>query len=200
MRSRAAASVLTTAGFTTVHSMEGGMHAWQGLTAAGAPEAGMAFFTAAGLPAELIALAWVLEEGSRRFYASIASMVADSEAARLFTDLTAAEEHHKSTLLGLYRDIAHMEPDHDFPRSVIAADEDRMEGGVKMSEALEWATGKDSRELLELSMALEADSYDLYIKMGRRVSGEKEKQVFGRLVEEERGHLNRMAALLDRTL
>ncbi len=200
MRSRAAASVLRTAGFTTAQSMEGGIHAWQGLTAAGVPEAGMAFFTESAGPGELIALAWVLEDGSRRFYASIAGTLADSEAAKLFTDLTTAEEHHKATLLGLYRDIANAEPGPDFPRGVIAADEDRMEGGVKLSEALEWTKGKDSRELLELSMAMETDSYDLYIKMGRRVEGEKAKQVFGRLVEEEKGHLARMAALLDRNL
>lgn len=200
MRSRAAASVLRTAGFTTVHSMEGGIHAWQGLTAAGAPEAGMAFFTASAGPGELIALAWLLEDGSRRFYASVAGMVADSEAAKLFTDLTTAEERHASTLLGLYRDMANAEPGQDFPRGIIAADEDRMEGGVKLSEALEWAKGKDSRELLEISMAMETDSYDLYIKMGRRVEGEKAKQVFGRLVDEEKGHLACMAALLDKTI
>jgi rubrerythrin len=180
--------------------MEGGMHAWQGLTAAGAPEAGMAFFTVGSLPEELIALAWVLEEGSRRFYASLAVMLADSDAKKLFTDLVAAEEHHKESLLGMYRDAANAETEPDFPRGVIEADDDRMEGGMRVSEGLEWAKGKDSRELLELSMALETDSYDLYIKMGRRVEGAKAKEVFGRLVEEEKGHLGRMAALLDRKL
>ena len=38
--------MLASAGFGTVHSMEGGIHAWQGLTAAGPPEAGMSFFPA----------------------------------------------------------------------------------------------------------------------------------------------------------
>jgi len=192
--------VLRTEGFSDVYSMEGGMHAWQGLTAAGAPGAGMSFFTVGSLPEELIALAWTLEEGSRRFYASLAGTLADNEAAKLFKDLVTAEEHHKASLLGLYRGIASAEPAPDFPRGVIAADEDRMEGGVKVSEALEWAKGRDSRPLLELSMALETDSYDLYIKMGRRVEGEKAKAVFARLVEEEKGHLGRMAALLDRDL
>lgn len=183
-----------------MHSMEGGMHAWQGLTAAGTPEAGMAFFTMGSRSEELIALAWALEEGSRKFYASVAGTLADSEATKLFTDLAAAEEHHKSTLLGLYHDFANAEPGADFPRGIIAADEDRMEGGVKVSEALEWAKGRDSRDLLEMSMALETDSYDLYIRIGRRVEGAKAKKVFDRLVEEEKQHLGRMAALLDRKL
>lgn len=180
--------------------MEGGMHAWQGLTATGAPEAGMSFFTAGSLPEELIALAWVLEDGSRRFYASLADSLAESDAKKLFADLAAAEEHHEASLLGLYRDAAKKEPGPGFPRGIIEADEDRMEGGVKVSEALTWAQGRDVRALLDLSMALETDSYDLYIKMTRAVSEETAGKVFDRLVGEEREHLRRMAALLDGTL
>jgi rubrerythrin len=180
--------------------MEGGMHAWQGLTAAGTPEAGMSFFTAGSVPEELIALAWLLEDGSRRFYASVAATLVEREASRLFAGLASAEDHHKASLLGLYRDVTEKEPGPDFPQGIIAADEDRMEGGVKLSEALAWAQGRDVRSLLELSMALETDSYDLYIKMTRRVEGAKAKQVFDRLIEEEKEHLRRMAALLDRTL
>jgi len=64
---------------------------------------------------------------------------------------------------------------------------------------LAWAKGRDSRELLELSMALETDSYDLYIRWaaGGRSGGEEGLR---RLVEEEKEHLARMAALLDRKL
>src|SRR5512143_1107321 len=60
MRSRAAAAVLTTAGFNNVSSMTGGIKAWQGWTAAGMTEAGMSFFAAAASTEELIALAWIL--------------------------------------------------------------------------------------------------------------------------------------------
>jgi len=192
--------MLASAGFGTARSMEGGIHAWQGLTAAGPPEAGMSFFPAKAGPGELIALAWMLEDGSRTFYATCARTAADGEAAKLFADLTGAEERHKAALLGLYQGATNSPPGPDFPRSVVQADEDRMEGGMKVSEALAWAKGRDSRELLELSMALETDSYDLYIKMGRRVEGAEAKKVFGRLVEEEKEHLARMAALLDRKL
>ena len=180
--------------------MEGGMHAWQGLTAAGAPEAGMSFFTVGSLPEELIALAWALEDGSRRFYASLADTLAESDAKKLFADLAAAEDHHKTSLLELYRGVVKREPGPRFPQDAIEVDGDRMEGGVKVSEALTWAQGKDVRALLELSMALETDSYDLYIKMTRTVSGENAGQVFDHLVGEEKEHLRRMAALLDRTL
>ena len=69
MRSRAAASILSDAGFGNVINMSGGINAWEGLKAEGVPESGMAYFSDSDRLEELAALAWMLEEGSRRFYA-----------------------------------------------------------------------------------------------------------------------------------
>lgn len=199
MRSRAAASVLTTAGFKIVSSMAGGIKAWQDRTAAGPPEAGMSFFTPAAGAEELIALAWILEEGSRKFYAAVAQMKSAPEATGLFGSLANAEDRHKGSLQALYREITGSEPEIDFPKRLPVAQgaEDRMEGNVSVSEALAWADGKETRDLLDISMSLETDSYDLYIKMGRVVPEENAKKVFARLVAEEKEHLARMAELLD---
>jgi rhodanese-related sulfurtransferase/rubrerythrin len=202
MRSRAAASALATAGFQNVSSMAGGIKAWQSRTAAGPPEAGMSFFSAAAGADEMIALAWLLEEGSRKFYSAVAQMQSAPEAAALFSSLVNAEEHHQGTLEALYREITGREPGPDFPEglSVAQGTDDRMEGNVSVSEALAWAGGKEIRDLLELSMALEIDSYDRYIKMSRTAPGENAKKVFARLVAEEKEHLARMADLLDRSV
>ncbi len=182
--------------------MAGGIKAWQGWISAGPPEAGMAFFTPAADAGELIALAWLLEEGSRKFYSAIADMQKSPEIARLFITLVKAEEHHKETLRALHREIAGTEPAPDFPRNLALAREadDRMEGNVGVSEALAWVKGKEAQDLLELSMALETDSYDLYIKMARSVLGETAQKVFAQLVAEEKEHLSRMAELFDRSV
>ena len=71
-------------GLKNVFSMEGGIRAWEGGVAEGAPEAGTAYFTAAGRPEEFIALAWMLEEGSRRFYTAVQALVDDVETKKLF--------------------------------------------------------------------------------------------------------------------
>lgn len=200
MRSRAAASVLETAGFKTVASMAGGIKAWQGHVAAGPPEAGMAFFTEAADAGDLIALAWLLEEGSRKFYSAVAEMITQPDAAALFNTLVKAEEKHKGSLEALYRELTGKEPGADFPRGLAATEGagDRMEGNLSVNEALVWAKGKDLTELLELSMALETDSYDLYIKMGRSIPVESSRKVFASLAAEEKEHLGRMAGLFDR--
>ena len=110
--------------------MEGGIRAWEGGVAEGLPDAGIAYFTTAVKPEEFIALAWMLEEGSRRFYAEIQALVADEETKELFRNLTAAEENHKASLVNLYKTFAGEEPERDFPGSIIPGEAtgDIMEG------------------------------------------------------------------------
>ena len=76
-------------------------------------------------------------------------------------------------------------------------EQDVMEGGLRLSETLAWARGKSGRELLELAMSLETDSYDLYIKMGKIITDSGAHKVFGLLIEEERHHLKRMSSMMD---
>lgn len=202
MRSRAAASMLQTAGFTTVHSMLGGIRAWEGLTTPGQPEAGMAFFTMAARAEEFTALAWLLEEGSRRFYAEAQRSLKDSDVQKLLSGLVTAEGHHKTSLENLYQNITGSPPGKGFPSSLLsdATPGDYMEGGVRVSEALAWVKGKNIQAFLELAMSLETASYDLYIKMERRVEGENSKKVFSILSGEEKKHLEGLASLLDRKI
>jgi len=180
--------------------MEGGIRAWEGGVAEGLPDAGIAYFTTAGKPEEFIALAWMLEEGSRRFYAHIPALMADEDTKRLFRDLATAEEHHKVSLINLYKTFAGEEPGEDFPGSIIPAEAtgDIMEGGMRVSEALKWVKGKNSEAIFELAMALETNSYDLYIKMRRQMKDEKSQQVFDQLSKEEKKHLELISELFER--
>ncbi len=68
--------------------MKGGINAWEGRVAEGVPEAGMAYFSSATQPEELLGLAWLLEDGSRKFYAEMASLSKDREAVALFQELS----------------------------------------------------------------------------------------------------------------
>jgi rubrerythrin len=180
--------------------MEGGMRAWEGGVAEGAPEAGTAYFNAASKPEEFLALAWMLEEGSRKFYAAIPSLMADEETKKLFSDLATAEEHHKASLVNLYKTFAGEKPTQDFPGSIVPADAsgDFMEGGMRVSEALRWVKDKNSEAIFELAMALETNSYDLYIKMRRQMKDDKSRQVFDQLSIEEKKHLELLAALFEK--
>jgi sulfur-carrier protein adenylyltransferase/sulfurtransferase len=202
VRSRAAASILGRAGFKEVYSMEGGIHAWNGRVAKGAPEAGMAHFAPASRIEELIALAWLLEEGSRKFYGEIEGTMKDLLTQNLFHTLGTAEERHKETLLATYLETMKLSADPNFPGSVISnlPPEDYLEGGIRLRAAVEWAKGSSPKEILEFSIAQEVNAQDLYLKMERAMGDPQAVKIFRSLAEEEKSHLDRLTVQLDKSL
>jgi rubrerythrin len=203
LRSRAAAATLSGAGFKEVYSMEGGINAWEGLVAEGAPQSGMAYFSPATRPEELMALAWFLEDGSRKFYSELVDMLTDREAKDLYRQLTKAEENHQATLLQLYKEFSGNGSSPGFPESVVPPGReggDVMEGGVRVSEALQWAKGRKMPDILEFSLSLETNSFDLYLKMEREMKDEHSANVFHVLSAEEKQHLERLSALLEKRI
>jgi len=200
VRSRSAAAELTGAGLNDVYSMTGGINAWHGLVAEGAPESGMATFSAATSPEVLIALAWFLEDGSRRFYSELSVLMKDRDAQGLFKELMRAEESHQATLMKQYGEISKKTPDVNALTSLISPEEDTMEGGIPVREAISWVRGKQLSGVLELCLALETNAYDLHLKMADRVKDEGSRQVFRVLAVEEKAHLEQLSSLLEKKL
>jgi rubrerythrin len=200
VRSRAAAAVLSRESFREVYSMEGGIRAWKGLRATGAPDAGMAYFEPAKKPEELIGLAWMLEEGSCKFYKEMSIKEKSPGAVTLFQELWGDEEKHKSSLFKIYQRISGKDSDPGFPRSLVSLEpgDDYLEGGIELKNAMEWSRGKDLKDILEFSISLEINAIDLYIKMERRVEGKETKEIFLALSNQERNHLKRLSAALEK--
>jgi len=179
--------------------MGGGINAWKGLRAEGPPDSGMAYFAPATRPEELMALAWYLEQGSHSFYSELSQTLTDKMAKNLFKELSIAEERHQKTLSGLYRDFTGPVSTTEFPESVIPSPEkgEIMEGGMLVSEALDWTKGRDIEDILDLSISLEANAYDLHLRMKARLEAPRSKEVFTVLSREEKDHLDRLSSLLE---
>jgi len=176
--------------------MAGGIDAWNGLVAEGDYDSGLAYFSRASGAEELISLSWALEEGNRAFYEHIAGETGGGEDGALFRSLVLAEERHKETLRELFVLSSGRDADPAPPEGV--EEGGILEGGISLGEALAWVRGKTLREVLELSIAMEANALDRYIKMGRMVEDERSRKVFLALAGEEQAHLTRMASFLDR--
>jgi rubrerythrin len=176
--------------------MSGGIDAWNGLVAEGAPESGMSYFSRASRAEELISLSWALEEGNRIFYERVSGDARTEEAAAVFRSLSIAEERHKETLRGLFarvtgKDVEPLPPEGMEPGVYL-------EGGSLVGETLHWAAGKTPEKILEFAVAMETNSLDRYIKMSRAVDDTRSSEVFITLSGEEKTHVERMATLLDR--
>lgn len=173
--------------------MEGGINAWNGLKATGAPDAGMAYFSDTDKPEDIIALAWSLEEGARRYYNGVEEMMKDESSKELFRTLGDDEVRHKAILIKLYKEMSGSGGGQEMPVKEL---NEVMEGGMRISEALDWADGKDIKDILDFSIAMETNSYDLYLKMESKIGDQNSKKVFRSLAYEEKEHLIRLTSLL----
>jgi rhodanese-related sulfurtransferase/rubrerythrin len=199
-RSRAAAAVLLTDGFPAVFSLEGGIAAWKGEVATGEYEQGLSLLKGRETAEELISLAWALEEGSRLFYEKAVGLASDSESVDLFRRLAKAEARHKSNILQAYRMVAGEEFREDFfeKESLKGV----MEGGGRVEDAIAFLReqGRTLQDLIEVSMQVEANALDLYVRMRRGIKNGSAEKVFLSLIEEEKGHLARLGGLLGKKL
>ena len=195
-RSRAAAAFLLSEGFSKVYNMDGGITAWKGLVATGSYGEGLLLLKGRETTEEMISLALVLEEGSRVFYASAAELTPDSDAKKIFTKIAEAEEKHKTNIREAYRLATGNNLDEDIlqkePLKGI------MEGGGKIEDVISSLKEKDKTliDILEVSMQVETNALDLYIKIFREIEDASAKNVFEVLIEEEKQHLFRLGRLL----
>jgi rhodanese-related sulfurtransferase/rubrerythrin len=189
-RSRSATSLMLGAGFKNVLNIEGGIAAYEGLVASGGPEAGMFCFPEDLGPQELVAVAWLLEDGTQAFYRGLMAEGMDGAVE----DLAASEDIHKETLEDLYGKLTGEWPGEGFPEGVVPIPGERMmEGCIKVESALEWARGREERDVLELMMALESNALDLYLKLARRAPDENARAAYAALCREEQAHIEQLA-------
>jgi sulfur-carrier protein adenylyltransferase/sulfurtransferase len=183
--------------------MKGGMEAWEGIAAGGFPEVLMALFPSTMTDREVIALAWLMEDGTRRFYDAVSMMLDDRVTAGLFRDLASAEEKHKSLLSSLDAEFAggQARTDDLTGRSLSErTHEPFMEGGIRLQEALSWLPGKPAKAILEISVGLETNAYDRYLNLAHTAGNQHSQRLFGLLSREEKQHLQRLTVAFEQMI
>ncbi len=200
VRSRSAAALLKRKGFGDIFSMTGGIEAWNGNVASGEYDAGLYLIEGRKTVEEFVALAWGLEEGARVFYSRARELVKDADAKDLLSTLVKSEESHKASLAKTLSRIKEKEMTDDMIKD--SSPDNIMEGGISVEKAIEWLRNQENNliRVLELSMHLEANSLDLYMKIYDELENDIAKKVFSGLVEEEKTHLERLGNFLDRKI
>jgi rhodanese-related sulfurtransferase/rubrerythrin len=198
-RSSSGVGILNGAGLENVFNMEGGMLAYNGLVATGPPEAGVFCFSEDMSPEQLVAMAWYIEDGSQKYFEAVKDVSQDHELKANFTSLIKHKIAHKESLAKLFRKISGEAAGADFPTSVLGRPPSNvMAGCVSVPEAINWTTNKNVVDVLDFLMALEANTFDLYLKLGRHVASDRAKAVFKELSEEEARHLEQIATIFEK--
>jgi len=190
MRAARGTALLLQAGFRDVWNMQGGILAWNGLVAVGAPEAGTGWFQGAHGPADTAALAWILERGAQIFYERMARRFAGTDTGDLVRSLASVEEQHKQGLRTLHEAVTGV-PGDPVPEDEVEA-RDTMEGGTSIRRTLAWAEQRKALDVLEFAVAMEVNAYDRYQQAARSFPDAESREVLVRLAREEKEHLDRL--------
>ena len=196
-RSRIAAQMLSSKGFTEVYNLAGGIKAWASKKAIGKEELGMSLFSGKESPEDTLVLAYSLEAGLRDFYLSMADKVNDVKTTALFEKLSAIEVKHQDRLLDEYNRLSGASMDRDeFEAKRVAP---QMEGGLSTDEyiAIYQPDMTVPLEVISLAMAIEAQALDLYQRAADRAKTEENQNALLRIANEERAHLAQLGRLLD---
>ena len=197
-RSRAAVQFLAGEGFKEVYNLKGGIAAWQGFTASGPMEMGMAHLSGDEKPADVVILAYGLESGLLRLYNKIIEMTSDPQVAELLGRLAGIEEAHKSMLFALYTKLDSAVQNREQFESMILL-KDVMEGGFKIGEFIEQNRSAFVSRVnaVSVAMMLEAQALDLYLRYSQKSTDQSCKKIFYTLSEEEKAHLASLGRLME---
>jgi len=200
-RSRSAVGILNGAGFDEAYNMEGGMLAYNGLVAVGPPEAGVFCFPQSLEPEQLAAMAWYIEDGSQKYYQQMKAMTRIQNEGDLFAELLTYKRAHKDDLFNLYKKMSGQLEVKDFPSKVLPGPPANvMAGCVNVDDAVNWSKDREISEVLDLMMSLEANTFDLYLKLGRKVKSQQARSVFLALSEKEKHHIETLASAFEKTI
>jgi len=184
-------------GFREVYNLSGGIRSWQGLTAFGPVEMGRFRLRGDETPAEILVLAYDMEEGLAAFYSKITGMTDDEEVAGILKKLAGIEEKHKDSLFSAYLTFdPTAENRESFETRTVT---DVMEGGFTAEEFLEQQRPalQTTGNVLELAMMLETQALDLYMRYSHKATEGKSKSVLHDIAEEEKAHLALLGRLME---
>jgi sulfur-carrier protein adenylyltransferase/sulfurtransferase len=172
--------------------------AWNGLKAEGPVELNMDLVRGNETPVQIIKLAYGMERSLGSFYRTVRTRTQDSELAHLLEMLITIEDKHKQYLLELYKSL---EPS-GISLETLEADvlSTAMEGGFDSNEFIKQNERflNDVLSLLDLSMMLETQALDLYLRFADKSETQESKDVLHRIGDEEKGHLAALANLRDK--
>ena len=149
-------------------------------------------------PDEVVAVAYGLEEGARRFYGELAGRSGPPEVRRLFEALREAEVRHEDRLWERYRSLRGNLADRSaFETQAVPR---ALEGGLTPDQLLARypEAVREPAEALDLAMALETDALDFYLRAADAFDDADVRLVFFDLAEEEREHLTKLGDLRGR--
>lgn len=198
-RSRVAAQMLAGKGFKQVINVSGGIKAWASQIAVGSQDLGVDLFSGKEDPADVLKVAYSLEQGLRDFYLTLGRQTTNKKVKDLFEKLAEIELNHQKSIFQAYLDMGGEKvkiTQKDFEAMVEAKS---LEGGLSTEQYLELFSPDLEKEtdVISLAMSIEAQALDLYQRVALTIDNADSKQVVQKIANEEKAHLESLGKLMD---
>lgn len=142
---------------------------------------------------------YLMEKGTRTFYTGAADKAANSDAKKMFAELSDWEEQHMDFIQYLYQSI---EGDLDikgFETFKERADAPVTESGIPVKELevkLEEQGFVDDEGAMKLALEIEGKAYNLYRKLAEETSDNNARVVFKEMMEQEVKHIDYLKKMM----
>jgi rubrerythrin len=148
-------------------------------------------------PAEILALAYQMEDSLQTFHKEMHNRAEDQEVGELFFKLASIEEKHKHTILQLSAKIE--QPGKGLETSRVDSGQIVLEGGFDMVEFMEQNEPflKTVPNVIDLAMMLETQALDLYLRFAHKSANAETKDVLFKIAQEEKAHLAALGRLME---
>jgi rubrerythrin len=137
--------------------------------------------------------AFLMEKGTKEFYAHAAEKSESGEAKKTFRDLSRWEEKHMEFIQFLYQSIYGDKEIKTFEEFKNRTEAPISEAGIPVKDLetkIKKHHVKDEKQALTLAMEIEGKAYNLYRKLSQNAKDTNAKIVFKEMMEQEVKHVH----------
>jgi len=142
--------------------------------------------------------AYIMEKGTKEFYAQAASTSIAAEAKKSFADLSAWENKHMIYIQSLYQSILDDRELEEFKAFSMKAPTTVAEGGMPVKDLdkkIEKFTVKNEGDALTLALGIEAKAYNFYKGLAAKAQNDEAKVIFEEMMAQETTHMDQLNAM-----
>ena len=139
--------------------------------------------------------AFIMEKGTREFYAQAAAKSASAAAKKTFEELSRWEAQHMAYIQSLYQSLLDDRELQEFKQFSSSVPAPVAESGMPVKDLekrIETHVVRDEKDALSIALGIEAKSYNLYKGLAARALDREAKVIFEEMMSQETKHLDHL--------
>ena len=198
-RSQAASQWLVENGFKEVYDIGSNIREWMGIQLEGTVDCDLNLIKTDVEFPDAFTLSYAMEEGLQQFYYALEEEEPQAEFKAVYHRLAGFEDLHKAKLEKAFTTQTGKTFDAE---AALAKQGDIIEGGEanRRSPLQVIRQMKDKKDIYGLALAIEAQSFDLYVRLAKQTEDPVSKNLLLNLADEEKVHMEYITTELSKYL